>query len=173
MFVSHLPRAFTYASATWFAVDKNLGSWSKRRSSLLPTVDVGDCIRFLFLVLFLSSLSFGFEFSCKMSATPQASNPSWGNSAASRRWSWSRCRIFPRVCSISSLVPKDSSYSDWHSALFKRSSTVCYSSSMLVTSSEGLKVGKKWISVSRECKELVHMISPRKIKFWASRITNF
>ena len=146
IFVSHLPRAFTCASAAWFAVDKNLGSWSKRRSSLSPTVDVGDCTRFLFL--FLSSLSFGFDFFFIMSATLEASDPSWGNSAASRRWSSSRCRIFPRVCSISSLVPKDSSDPDWHSAPFKRSSTVWYSSSMLVTSSEGLKVGKKWISVS-------------------------
>ena len=148
IFVSHLPRAFTCASAAWFAVDKNLGSWSKRRSSLSPTVDVGDCTRFLFLFLFLSSLSFAFDFFFIMSATLEASKPPSGNSAASRRWSSSRRRIFPRVCSISSLVPEDSSDSGWHSALFKRSSTVWYSSSMLVTSSEGLKVGQKWISVS-------------------------
>ena len=144
IFVSHLQRAFTCASAACFAVDKNFGSWSKRRSSLSPTVDVGDCTR----LLFLSSLSFAFNFFFIMSATLEASKPPSGNSAASRRWSSSRRRIFPRVCSISSLVPEDSSDSGWHSALFKRSSTVWYSSSMLVTSSEGLKVGQKWISVS-------------------------
>ena len=121
-----------------FAVDENLGSWSKRRSSLSPMVDVGDCTCFLFVFfLFLSP-----------SATLEASKPPSGNSAAFRRWSSSRRRIFPRVCSISSLVPEDSSESGWLSALFKRSSTVWYSSSMLVTSSEGLKVGHKWISVS-------------------------
>ena len=76
------------------------------RSSLSPMVDVGDCIRLLFLFRILSSLSFGFYFSFVMSPTIEASNPSWGNSASSRRWSSSRCRIFPRVCSTSSLVPK-------------------------------------------------------------------
>ena len=121
-----------------FAVDENLGSWSKRRSSLSPMVDVGDWTHFLFVFfLFLSP-----------SATVEASKPPSGNSAAFRRWSSSRRRIFPRVCSISSLVPEDTSESGWLSALFKRSSTVWYSSSMLVTSSEGLKVEHKWISVS-------------------------
>ena len=121
-----------------FAVEKNWGSWSKRRSSLSPMVDVGDWTHFLFVFfLFLSP-----------SATVEASKPPSGNSAAFRRWSSSRRRIFPRVCSISSLVPEDSSDSGWLSALFKRSSTLWYSSSMWVTSSEGLKVGQKWISVS-------------------------
>ena len=122
-----------------FTVDENLGSWSKRRSSLSPMVDVGDCTCFLFVFFFLF---------LSPSATLEASKPPSGNSAAFRRWSSSRRRIFPRVCSISLLVPEDSSESGWLSALFKRSSTVWYSSSMLVTSSEGLKVGHKWISVS-------------------------
>ena len=121
-----------------FTVDENLGSWSKRRSSLSPMVDVGDWTHFLFVFfLFLSP-----------SATVEASKPPSGNSAAFRRWSSSRRHIFPRVCSISSLVPEDSSDSGWLSALFKRSSTLWYSSSMWVTSSEGLNVGQKWISVS-------------------------
>ena len=121
-----------------FAVEENWGSWSKRRSSLSPMVDVGDWTHFLFVFfLFLSP-----------SATVEASKPPSGNSAAFRRWSSSRRRIFPRVCSISSLVPEDSSDSGWLSALIKRSSTLWYSSSMWVTSSEGLNVGQKWISVS-------------------------
>ena len=122
-----------------FAVDENLGSWSKRWSSLSPMVDVGDCTCFLFVFFFLF---------LSPSATPEASKPPSGNSAAFRRWSSSRRRIFPRVCSISSLVPEDSSDSGSLSALFKRSSTLWYSSSMWVTSSEGLNVGQKWISVS-------------------------
>ena len=121
-----------------FAVEENWGSWSKRRSSLSPMVYVGDWTHFLFVFfLFLSP-----------SATVEASKPPSGNSAAFRRWSSSRRRIFPRVCSISSLVPEDSSDSGSLSALFKRSSTLWYSSSMWVTSSEGLNVGQKWISVS-------------------------
>ena len=122
-----------------FAVEENLGSWSKRRCSLWPMVDVGDCTRFLFVFFFLF---------LSPSATVEASKPPSGNSAPFRRWSLPRRRIFPRVCSISSLVPEDSSDSGWLSALFKRSSTLWYSSSMWVTSSEGLKVGQKWISVS-------------------------
>ena len=63
-----------------FAVEENWGSWSKRRSSLSPMVDVGDWTHFLFVFfVFLSP-----------SATVEASKPPSGNSAAFRRWSSSR-----------------------------------------------------------------------------------
>ena len=59
-----------------FAVDENLGSWSERRSSLSPILDVGYCTHFLFVFFFLF---------LSPSATVKASKPPSGNSAAFRR----------------------------------------------------------------------------------------
>lgn len=127
-FLSHFLSALVRASATWLPVARNLGNWSRRRSSCLLPVDAVMLPRFSFFPCFTYLCLFFISL-----ATPDAPAASINRSAVSTLFRVSRGGIFARFFSIlSQPFPVDSLW-DCPSVAFNLSSTLQYSLSILGT----------------------------------------